>query len=150
LSTSSTPALTPLALVSSTSNEPGAATAKIEDLRIDPAVFRIGGRDVRISYRDSLSARATLTVLRAAVGIERGHLCVERSRGLGKSGRQCVLYVPVASFTHSDEATMNSFSFSSGGIDAARLSPGVYQLQVTPWFDGRFGVRRVVSFRVVD
>jgi DNA-binding beta-propeller fold protein YncE len=149
LSISSTPALTPPALVSSTSNEPSAATAKIEDLRIDPAVFRVGGRGVRISYRDSLPARAALMVLRAAVGVEDGHRCVKRSHGLGESGRRCGLYVSVASFTHDDEATVNSFGFS-GGIDASRFSPGVYQLRVTPWFDGRFGVRKVVGFRVVD
>ncbi len=150
LSTSSSPALTPSAPVSSISKEPSAARAKIEELRIDPAVFRVGRRGVRISYRDSLPARATVKVLRVAAGIEHGHLCVKRSRGLGESGRQCILYVPVASFTHNDEATMNSLSFNSGGIDAARLSPGIYQLQVTPWFGGRFGVRRVVGFRIVD
>ncbi len=125
------------------------AIAQIKDLRIDPAVFRGGDRGVRLSYGDSLPARATFTVLRAVVGVEDGHRCVKRLRSVGaRSGRRCVLYLPVASFTHNDQAATNSFDFGSS-IDASRLSPGLYRLRVMPWFDGRLGVRRVVSFRVV-
>jgi hypothetical protein len=132
------------------SHEPGDAIAQIEDLRIDPAVFRIGGHGASISYKDSRAARASFTVLRAVNGVkDGGHRCVKRLRRAGtRTGGRCRLYVPVAAFVHSDRAATNHFGFS-GHIGANGLSSGLYQLQVAPIFDGRSGVRRAVSFRIV-
>lgn len=145
------PSLSSLALVAPVGGEPAGVTAQIEDLRMVPTSFKVGGADARISYEDSLPARAGFTVLRVVAGIEdRGHRCVKRSRDApAPAGGRCALYVPVASFAHRDSVARNSFAF--GGRIAGRwLSPGLYRLQVRPVLDGRVGGLRAVSFRIVS
>ncbi len=152
-SAGTSPPLSPPALVSSMSGELRAAApaARIEGLRMVPAVVKAAGSDARVSYTDSVGARAEFTVSRAGRGVQGGgHRCLRRvSHTPAPVRKRCTAYRLSATFVHNDRVGMNALRFSAD-IAGRRLEPGRYRLRVLPVFDGRAGVGQAVDFRVLD
>ncbi len=137
-------------LVSPMGGEPPGATAQIEDLHIAPATFRIDGAGARVSYTDSLPARAAFTVLRVQTRVVRaGARCAKPARRVRVSGAWlCMRYAPVLDFSRDDRAGVNGFGFNRRSV-RRKLDPGLYRLQVVPVYGGHAGTRHAVSFRIV-
>ena len=81
----------------------------------------------KITYRDSQAATTTFTVLLPLAGRMQGKSCKKPGRS-NKHGRDCTLYKPLGSFTHTDVAGANSLHFS-GRLHAKKLAKGSYRLQ---------------------
>jgi hypothetical protein len=100
-----------------------------------------------ISYKDTAAATTTFTVLAKRSGIRSaGGGCVARRSG--KHGRSCTRWVAVGSFTHTDVAGFNTFTFT-GRVHGRKLAKGSYRLRAVARGDGRTSVEAVVGFRIV-
>jgi CSLREA domain-containing protein len=82
-----------------------------------------------ISYTDSGAATTTFVVFSTSDGVKHGKLCVRESKHV--HGPHCTIVVRVGSFTHTDSAGRNQFTFS-GREAALHLKPGSYLLVATP------------------
>jgi 6-phosphogluconolactonase (cycloisomerase 2 family) len=109
----------PAATTTKTVEVSRAPRPRLAALRVRPASFLVAKRNgVRVSYRDSLPAEATLTVFRC----------------LG-SGGQCGRRSRLGSFTHLDRAGANALRLPRG--IARRLAPGSYDVVATAALAGR-------------
>lgn len=118
----------------------GSSTSKpvLNDMKISPSTFRAapgGGSLARagktgttISYRDSLSATTTFTVLKPVRGMRKGKRCVARGRHRGKHAKGCTRYVRKGTFTHRDKAGADRLQFT-GRVHRHKLAPGSYRLR---------------------
>jgi Putative Ig domain len=139
----------------------GSPTPKITSLRIAPSSFAAASRGATISrrrrpvavpigtttsYRDSLVAKTTFTVLKPIRGVKQGRTC--RRPAKHRHGGHCTLYVAVGHVTHVDVAGRNRVHFS-GRLNGRKLTVGSYRLSLTPRAGKRRGHTVSASFRVV-
>jgi hypothetical protein len=83
-----------------------------------------------VSWRDSLAANTTFTVLLETKGRKQGKSCKKQSKA-NKHGKSCTILKVVGSFSHTDVAGANKVRFS-GRINGRKLSKGSYLLQAVP------------------
>ncbi|HEX8715100.1 MAG TPA: hypothetical protein VF706_05965 [Solirubrobacteraceae bacterium] len=83
----------------------------------------------KISWRDSVAATTTFTIMRPSAGRRQGKSCKKPSKR-NKHGKRCMLLNKVGTFTHVDVAGANSIHFS--GRVKGKLTPGNYVLQGLP------------------
>jgi hypothetical protein len=99
-----------------------------------------------VSYRDSLAATTTFTVLRLLPGIIKGRNCVRQRRSTHHAKR-CMRYIPIGAFTHTDRAGANSFHFS-GRVGGHPLAHGSYRLSAIPRVGRTSGPATSAAFRI--
>lgn len=118
-------------------------------LTLRPARFATGGASsgTTIAFTDTLAATTRFVVLAATPGLRSGGRCVRAGHGV--TGPACTLYVAVGGFRHADVAGANRLRFS-GRLAGRRLTPGVYELRVTPRIAGHTGATLTASFRIVS
>jgi PKD repeat protein len=132
----------------------------ISALAVSPASFRaaLSGptvaraarhprRGAIVTYRDTLAATTTFTVLRLLPGRAHGRSCVAPGKH-NRHARRCVRRVPKGTFSHSDTAGANKFGFT-GRLHNNKLPPGSYQLQAVPRTAAGAGRSVVAGFRIV-
>jgi hypothetical protein len=104
------------------------------------------GVGTTFTYRDSEAATSTLAFFRVISGIKHRGACVAPRPGL--TGKTCARrYVASGAFTHVDVAGKNKVHFS-GRLDGHALSPGLYQVRITPTIDGVAGTAVKTEFDV--
>jgi hypothetical protein len=120
-----------------------ASAPRITALRIDPAAFRAApgsgpsvgptprGTGATISWRDSQTATAVLTVYRVLHGHKgaQGACRLDKPGTHRQPGRACVKLVAVGTFSHADRERADSVHFT-GRVDGKRLPPGAYSLRL--------------------
>jgi len=117
----------PLPSISALTIGPGAFFAAPSGPTASAAKKRYGAT---VSYRDSLAATATFTVLVPTAGRRQGAGCVKPSHK-NRRGKRCKYLRALGSFTHADRAGANRLHFS-GRIKGRRLPAGSYELKVVP------------------
>ncbi len=134
---------------------------RLSSLMISPSRFRASsegasisrqGKDAPIgtvvSYTDSQSAHAKLSVFKKAPGRKFRGRCVSL-RQSNRGNANCMRHRWRGSFTHRDVAGRNALRFS-GRINGKKLGPGVYKLVVSAVSpDGMSGNKLTGSFTVV-
>jgi len=126
----------------------------ISALKLSPTAFvaaerggPTGGTDgTKVTYRNAVASTTTFTIQRRKSGVRRNGRCVARS---GRRGSSCPRYVSVGSFTRTDVAGFNTFTFT-GRIRGRALTPGRYRLLVTSRADGRTSTAVTITFRIAE
>lgn len=127
---------------------PQAEPPLLSNLTLKPAKFRVRGKKplgTKVSYRDSLAAATTFTVLKPARGVKIKGKCLKPSKK--RHGRRCTRYVVVGSFMHVDVAGANAFRWG-GTIGGRKLTRGSYKLRAVPVAGALAGHAVTVGFRV--
>lgn len=83
-----------------------------------------------VSWRDTLAATTTFTVIRETKGRKQGKSCKKPSKH-NRHGKSCTILTAIGSFTHLDVAGANKVHFS-GRLNGKKLSKGSYVLQAVP------------------
>jgi FG-GAP-like repeat len=132
-----------------------AAAPVITSARISPASFaaadrgaslaRAAVKGATVTYRISIPATTTFTVLRRATGVKMGIRCV--ASGQHKPKKPCVRLVDVGSIARPDHAGAVRVHFT-GRVGGRKLAPATYVLRLTPRAAGRTGSAIDLSFRI--
>jgi hypothetical protein len=112
-------------------------------LPIDKKTSKLGAK---VSWRDSLTATTTFTVLTATSGRKQGKSCKKPSRA-NRHGKRCTLLTALGSFTHLDHAGANSLRFS-GRLHGRALAPGSYTLRAVAHNTAGSGAAVTRTFRI--
>ncbi len=82
-----------------------------------------------ITYRDTAAAKTTFTIELKVVGVRSGKRCVEPHSHITRGVRRCSLTIKRGSFSHIDNAGLNTMRFT-GQISGKPLAPATYSLLV--------------------
>jgi hypothetical protein len=99
-----------------------------------------------VSYRDSVSASTTLTVVRVVAGVRRGGRCFVLT-GKPRHRARCSITRTIGSFTRADRVGANRFRFS-GRLGGRSLAAGTYRLVAQPQSSAGTGKAVSAPFRV--
>ena len=134
----------------------GGTTTKpvLSALRLSPSAFVAARRDgatggtegTTVTYRDTLAATTTFTVLAPRSGARSSMgSCLPRRRV--RRGRSCTRYVSLGTFSHRDVAGFNTFVFT-GRIRGRKLRQGRYKLQAIARTNAGTGTALRIGFRI--
>jgi hypothetical protein len=132
----------------------GARPPVLSALRVSPSAFSVTVRrrhrshGTTVSYVDTQSARATLSVLIRRQGVRASGRCVPAGRRSEARHARCYAYLLVGSFFHTDRAGRNSLHFAR--LPARTLVPGKYRLAVSATANGLTGRTVSVPFTVLS
>jgi Bacterial Ig domain len=101
-----------------------------------------------VSYRDTLAAKTTFTVIAKMAGVRSGRRCVKLTRRRKKGQKGCTLSVVAGRFSHADRSGANSFHFT-GRVGGKALAPGAYTLSARPKVADKLGKAVTVRFTIV-
>jgi CSLREA domain-containing protein len=121
----------------------------LSKLKLKPKKFRVSGKKplgTKISYRDTLAAVTTFTVLKPARGVKVKGRCLKPSKK--RHGKRCTRYIAVGSFKHVDKAGANGFRWG-GKVGGRKLPRGSYRLRAVPVAGVLAGKAVTISFRVM-
>jgi hypothetical protein len=131
------------------------ATPVITAARISPTTFAAADRGASlarntpkgatVTYRISIPATTTLTVLRRAAGAKVGGRCI--GSGKRKPQKPCTRLVEVGSFVRVDRPGSVRVHFT-GRVGGRKLAPAKYVLRLTPRAGGRPGSAVDLSLRI--
>lgn len=141
-------------------SNPGVAAPVLSALKMTPGRFSVGARrgsrvaakrpaaGTTISYRDSTSATATLTIDEKVWGVAVGQRCVTTPRRARTRTHRCRRTVVVARILHADQPGANRLRFT-GWVAAKKFSPGRYTLLVVASNDGGSSRALTARFTIV-
>jgi hypothetical protein len=133
-------------LISDLTIAPGAFFAVHSGATVLPFDKKTSKLGTKVSWRDSLAATTTFTVLRTTSGRRQGKSCKKPSRA-NRHGKRCTILAALGSFTHADHAGANSLRFS-GRLHGRALKPGSYTLRAVPHNAAGSGVGVTRTFRI--